>query len=223
MKIVLLFVFSVVSFFLSFSMVTFETKGLCLVLSITLFVWSSIERKMEKERINAEMKRKSEELLQAIPHTQFTLAPDYLSALLLDERTNTVYVAYREELDSGFERKEYQFSEIFEAAIVEDEDILSFSSTGGGSLLGGGASSRDAEDDPDDDSEEVVSKLSIKMVVNDLTNPILEFVFMENSTHLSKETDQYKEISKLCKQWYQKISIIIKRYEKETVPINRWN
>lgn len=61
------------------------------------------------------------------------------------------------------------------------------------------------------------------MVVNDLSNPTVEYVFMENEESLTKDSDEYKEVFKLCNDWHQKISVIIKRYEYTRVPIRQWH
>ena len=60
-----------------------------------------------------------------------------------------------------------------------------------------------------------VKKLMLKFVVDDLASPIVEYIFLDSDHAISKETDDYKDIFNECSNWYQKISIIIKRNQQE--------
>lgn len=53
------------------------------------------------------------------------------------------------------------------------------------------------------------------MVVDDLSSPIVEYVFLDNKQAIPKDLDEYKDLFKECQKWYQKISLIIKRNEVE--------
>ena len=145
--------------------------------------------------------------------------------------SQTFFVANREDTDSDFDVKEYLFNEIFETAIEEDGNQKALISRGGilgGAMLDSGGNSliyimepekNDKENEEKsekkevDDSEEGVSKLSLKIVVDDISNPIIEYVFLESEEPISKESDEYKEISNLCKKWHQMISVLIKRQD----------
>ncbi|KOS59948.1 hypothetical protein FJQ98_22935 [Lysinibacillus agricola] len=170
-------------------------------------------------RLN-EMKDASEEELMAIPHTHCIISNDCLSALLLNEPTNTLFFASREDLDEELIKKEILFNKIYEVAIVEDEMYIARTSNNliSGSLLG---EDQDIEEELDEEDPEynTVSQLTLKIVADNLSDPILEYVFMDNDEPISREEDDYQEALELCEEWFQKISVIIKRSELERVPI----
>ncbi|MEK4230807.1 hypothetical protein [Solibacillus sp. FSL H8-0538] len=228
MKIVLLYVLCTVSFLLALSMNTTGAFVFFLIISLGMLLWARIETKIQTDRRNAEIRRRAEELVEEVSYTEYILSSDFLNALIMDEVTTTLYIANREDVDSRFERKKYPFTKILEAAIVEDGRILSLFPKDG--LLGGERERGpeiyvvNSNDEANKESEdETVSKLSLKMVVNDLSNPTVEYVFMENEESLTKDSDEYKEVFKLCNDWHQKISVIIKRYEYTRVPIRQWH
>jgi len=168
-----------------------------------------------------EMKEVSEEELMAIPHTQCIISNDCLSALLLNEPTNTLILVSREDLEEDLKKKEIPFNKIYEVAIVEDDMYIARMSNNyiSGSLLGGDMDIEEEEIDEEDPESNTMSLLTLKIVADNLSNPILEYVFMDNSEPLSREEDEYQEALELCEEWFQKISVIIKRYELERVPI----
>ncbi|MGE7696417.1 hypothetical protein ACQKNC_20365 [Lysinibacillus sp. NPDC094177] len=170
-----------------------------------------------------ELKEASEEELLAIPHTHCIISNDCLSALLLNEPSNTLFLVSREDLEEELIKKEIPFNKIYEVAIVEDEMYIARTSNNliSGSLLG---EDMDMEEELDEEDPEynTVSQLTLKIVADNLSDPILEYVFMDNSEPISREEDEYQEALELCEDWFKKISVIIKRYELERVPIRHW-
>jgi len=169
-----------------------------------------------------EMQDASEEELMAIPHTHCIISDDCLSALLLNEPTNTLFLASREDLEEELIKKEIPFNKIYEVAIVEDEMYIARTCNNyiSSSLLG---ENPEIEEDLDEEDSEdnKVSQLTLKIVADNLSDPILEYVFMDCEP-ISREEDEYQEALELCEEWFQKISVIIKRYELERVPIRHW-
>ena len=225
--ILLLYLLCIIWFVIAFLVKSPLVTGLCILVAIGMYIWANIERKNEDIRKDAAKKRKSEQDLAQIPHTQKTLSTDYLTALLINENINRLYIASKENYDSLFEIKEYAFNEILEVAIVEDKNLLSLLPKDG--LLGASLNNdgtvvhiintEDGAEDKEKDDEQV-SKLSIKMVVDDLLDPLVEYMFLDNEDEIDKESDEYKDGFKLCNEWYQKISVIIKRQER--VPVREW-
>lgn len=206
---------------LAYSVGASAGRAIYLFIAIGLFIWAfqgySRER-LQSKRVIQGKKRKSEAAFKAIPHTHFVLTDDYLSALLINEHTDTLSIASKEDLDEEMKRKDYRFDQIIEVAIVEDKKILSHITKNGGlsgSLLQG-------KDKNNEDEQDTVTQLSIKIVVDDFSKPVIEFVFMENSRPMLKDEEEYKDILKLCEQWHQMISVIIKRHEKERVLVRNW-
>jgi hypothetical protein len=181
------------------------------------------ERYIYDNRLN-EMKEASEEELLAIPHTHCIISNDCLNALLLNEPTNTLFLVSREDLEEDLIKKEISFNKIYEVAIVEDEMYIARTSNSfiSGSLLGEDQDIEEEEFDEEDPEYDTVSQLTLKIVADNLSDPILEYVFLGNDEPISREEDEYQEALELCEEWFQKISVIIKRYELERVPIRQW-
>lgn len=230
MKVVIIVVLSITYFFLAFSVNSIVPARIFLFLAIALFVWGYLEYRKEINRREEEWRRETEKELMKFPHSQYTVSPDYLRALLLDEQKNRVFIVEKKDYDDEFKGKEVQFHEIYEAALVEDDNIITLFSKGGflgGSLIEEGGSSTiqivDSEEEEDDqEDDEMVSKLSLKLVVDDLKKPIIEYSFLETEEPISKDSEEYKRLMNECNEWLQKFSIIIKRYERERVSVSRW-
>lgn len=200
--------------------------GICILISLGMFIWANILRRNEATRIDAQRRQTSEDALAQIPHTQQFLSPDYLRALLVCDNTKKFYIATREEGQYQFEIKEYTFNQLFETAIEEDGTLLSIFPKEGllsstlDDQVGNSVVYMTEPNEEDEGEEETVEKLSLKLVVDDLADPIVEFVFLENEDAIAKESEEYEEAFKQCHQWYQKISVIIKRLER--VPVRQW-
>ena len=241
MKIILIVILSIIYLFLAFSVDHIVPARIFLFLAIALFIWGYFEYRKENFRREDELIEETEKEILQFPHTQRIVSEDYLTALLLDEQNNKVCILKKEDYDEKFREIEVDFHQLYEAAIVEDGKILTLFSKGGflaGSLLEEGGTSvihlseteeqneKDEEENDglgDRDVEDGVSKLSIKIVIDDLKKPIVEFSFLESDEPILKDSEEYKDLLKECTEWHQKLSIIIKRYEKERVPVTRWS
>lgn len=230
MKTIFLLLLGIIYLFLANAMEAILIKKTYFLIGIALVTVATIRYikwKYHTYKLMTELKRASEEELNNIPHTHSTIASNGLQALLLNEHTKTLLVAMKEDWEAELTKKEVQFNEIYEVAIMEDGHIIARTSNGlfNESLLEEDHRSLGEEEDMDEDeSEEIeeVSHLAIKLVVDNITAPIIEYAFLELEDAISKEDDSYQEAMELCEQWFQKISIIIKRYELERVPIRRW-
>ncbi|WP_418302060.1 hypothetical protein [Lysinibacillus fusiformis] len=180
------------------------------------------ERYVESQNY-AQMKEASEEEMKAIPHTQCLLSDDALNGLLLNEHTNMLIFAQREELEEELKIIEIPFSKIYEVAMMEDEMFVLRTKNYlmSGSLLGEEENVAEEEDEVEED--DTVSQLSLKFVVDHLSEPILEYMFMDQGEHpIARDEEEYEEAMEICEKWFQKISVIIKRHELERVPIRHW-
>lgn len=124
------------------------------------------------------MTEASEEEIMAIPHTQCTLSGDALNALLLNEQTNTLIFARREALDEELKIIEIPFNKIYEVAIMEDEV---FTVRTKNHLMSGSLLAEADEVEEEEVEEDTISQLSLKLVVDRLSEPIQEYMFMDNS------------------------------------------
>ncbi len=218
MKIIFFILLGIIYLFLANAIELAIIKQLFFLIGLALVSIGIIryikERYVESQKY-AQMKEASEEEMKAIPHTQCLLSEDALKGLLLNEQTNMLIFAQREELEEELKIIEIPFSKIYEVAMMEDEMFVLRTKNYlmSGSLLG-----EEEEDDTD-----TVSQLSLKFVVDHLSEPILEYIFMDQGEHpIARDEEEYEEAMELCEKWFQKISVIIKRHELERVPIRHW-
>ncbi|KPN97072.1 hypothetical protein [Lysinibacillus sp. ZYM-1] len=223
MKIIFFILLGIIYLFLANAIELAVIKQLFFLIGLALVSIGIIryikERYVESQNY-AQMKEASEEEMKAIPHTQCLLSEDALKGLLLNEHTNMLIFAQREELEEELKIIEIPFSKIYEVAMMEDEMFVLRTKNYlmSGSLLG---EEEDlAEEEEEDDT---VSQLSLKFVVDHLSEPILEYIFMDQGEHpIARDEEEYEEAMELCEKWFQKISVIIKRHELERVPIRHW-
>ncbi|MCE4046410.1 hypothetical protein [Lysinibacillus fusiformis] len=225
MKIIFFILLGIIYLFLANAIELAIIKQLFFLIGLALVSIGIIryikERYVESQKY-AQMKEASEEEMKAIPHTQCLLSEDALKGLLLNEHTNMLIFAQREELEEELKIIEIPFSKIYEVAMMEDEMfvIRTKNYLMSGSLLGEEEDLAEEEEDEDDDT---VSQLSLKFVVDHLSEPILEYIFMDQGEHpIARDEEEYEEAMELCEKWFQKISVIIKRHELERVPIRHW-
>ena len=200
-------------------------KVIFVIITLGLGAWWLYELKKEVEKRNEAISNETIQKVEQHPHTRYIISSDYLSALMLDERTDTLRILEREQVDEDFDKKEFDFKELYEIAIVEDGNNVALTSKGGvhgWSLIDGGTkvdvhvkNKVEESSEESENEEEEVKKLMLKIVVDDLSDPIVEYVFLDNDQEIPRELDEYKELFKECSKWYQKISVIIKRHEHE--------
>ncbi|QPA58297.1 hypothetical protein [Lysinibacillus sphaericus] len=227
MNIIFFILLGIIYFFLANAIEVAIIKQLFFLIGLTLVSIGIIryikERYIESQNY-AEMKEASEEEMKAIPHTQCLLSQDALKGLLLNEHTNMLIFAQREELEEELKIIEIPFSKIYEVAMMEDEMFVLRTKNYlmSGSLLGEEENVAEEEEE-EVEEDDTVSQLSLKFVVDHLSEPILEYMFMDQGEHpIARDEEEYEEAMELCEKWFQKISVIIKRHELERVPIRHW-
>ncbi|QUG42917.1 hypothetical protein KD050_06630 [Psychrobacillus sp. INOP01] len=230
MKILFIFLLFVVYFALSLSLESTKAIGIYLIISLGLFFWGVIEWRRIINRRNTENRTRCEELIAAIPHTQSLISENLLNAMLIDDVNNILYILQRDSLEEDFNIENIPFFQVLEVAIVEEERVLNLYPKEGllGSTLVNNEeimdedSDGDEEDEEGEEEEESIEALCLKIVVDDLTKPILEYPFVEFGKLLAIDSEEYIEANSLCNEWYQKICIIIKRYEHDKVVVRLW-
>ncbi|ODV54283.1 hypothetical protein [Lysinibacillus fusiformis] len=225
MKIIFFILLGIIYLFLANAIELAVIKQLFFLIGLALVSIGIIryikERYVESQKY-VQMKEASEEEMKAIPHTQCLLSEDALKGLLLNEHTNMLIFAQREELEDELKIIEIPFSKIYEIAMMEDEMFVLRTKNYlmSSSLLG---EEEDLAEEEEDDEDDTVSQLSLKFVVDHLSEPILEYIFMDQGEHpIARDEEEYEEAMELCEKWFQKISVIIKRHELERVPIRHW-
>lgn len=228
LKILFIFLLFIVYFALSLSLESTKAIGIYLIISLLLFFWGVIEWRRTINRRNNENRRRCEELLAEIPHTQSLISDNLLNVMLIDDVNNILYILQRDSLEEDFSIENIPFFQVLEAAIVEEEHVVNLYPKEG--LLGSTLVNNeeimdedlDEDEDEEDDEEEFIEALCLKIVVDDLTNPILEYPFIEYGKSLEIDSEEYMEANSLCNEWYQKLCIIIKRYEHDKVVVRLW-
>lgn len=215
MKVILLMSLSGVYLFLSFSVESIVPRVAFLAVALWLFLWGYKELKEKLDKKDEQLKLSMENLLKEIPHTQCVISDDYLTALLIDEDQEKVYVVNREKGMNEFRKETYEFHEILEAALLENDKIQCYITKGGKNQ-----NSIIHKETEIKQNIEGVKKISVKFIVNNITKPEIEYIFFESDQSISKDSEEYKEITEICKDWFQKISIIIKR--AEAIPVRHW-
>lgn len=228
MKIFVIYLLSAIYFFLSFSMEHMRSIGLYLIISVALFFWGTWEWKRRNEEIHEENRRITEEILDGIPHTQKLVTPNNLNALLINEVTEILYIASREELSSDFDIKDIPFNKVLEVALLEDGKTISVFPKEG--ILSSPVKLEDIEEHDeeeeyvdDEDEDELEFSLCFKIVSDDLSEPIHYFTYLDDYKEEYKESEEYEEAMGVCNEWHQKLSIIIRRYQYDRVMVNKWS
>ncbi|MFJ7828301.1 hypothetical protein [Psychrobacillus sp. NPDC096623] len=229
MKILFIFLLFIVYFALSLSLESTKAIGFYLLISLGLFFWGVLEWQRLINGRNSENRRRFEELLAEIPHTESLSSDNLLNVMLIDDVNSIFYLLQRDSLAQDFNIAAIPFSQVLEVAIMEDERVLNLYPKDG-ILESKLESEEEIEDDEDSDDEEeaeaedeFIEALSLKIVVDDLANPILEYPFIQNEQVLVLDSEEYSEAILSCNEWYQKICIIIKRYEHGKVLVRQWH
>ena len=103
LKILFIFLLFFVYFALSLSLESTNAIGLYLVISLGLFFWGVIEWKLFINRRNAESRRRLEEQLAEIPHTQSLISNNLLNVMLIDDVESFLYILQRDSIEEDFE------------------------------------------------------------------------------------------------------------------------
>lgn len=208
---------SAVYLVLAFSVENILTRILFFIVAIWLFIWGYKQLKLSAELKEEQLKKELENQLNEIPHTQCVISDDYLTGLLIDENNENVHIVSRENYKKQLQIETYHFSDILEVALIENDNIQTFISKVSkiqNSIL------NETKEIKQRENEEGIQKISVKFLVNNLSKSEVEYIFFESKRAISKDSEEYKEIMEICKDWFQKISIIVKRFE--TIPVRHW-
>ncbi|MBU5441729.1 SHOCT domain-containing protein [Paenibacillus sp. MSJ-34] len=186
------------------------------------------KREQEKENKVKKFNEKITTLwdIEGFDVTQRFISADFDTGLVLDEQTNRLCIIY-----SQFnEIKILKYRDILAVEVIEDNESVnktSRSSQIGGALIGsvvaggvgaiiGGLSGKSI-------SSTKIKKLDLKIVVNDISQPVYILNFMncisettgEELSGVSKDDPKYKDALKNVTHWHSLISVLIKRADEE--------
>lgn len=217
MKTIVIYSLSLVYLLLSLRIDSIGIMGIYIVVSISLFFWGNYERLKVVKKRKEEVEREREEMLRDIVHTHSVVSGDSLQALMLDENLHLFFYAEKEEEDEPFQVKKFTFSQVLEVAILEDGELLTIHPKDG-VISGEIEMDKETDKELDEEYEEIEDDvedspiLSLLIAVDDLSTPILEFIFVEEDPPTEEE---YEEILEECRAWYQKMNVIIRRNERQ--------
>ncbi|MFC4410100.1 hypothetical protein ACFOZY_06565 [Chungangia koreensis] len=162
------------------------------------------------DRRKAVSQKNHNEWLADLPHDHSISSINFSQALLIDESAEVIL--FLQELDQEeYEYDEIPFYKILEVALIENnQSVYSFPKNS--VLLNEGKSA--VHDEEMDEEDEYIENLTLKVLVDDLTNPVKEFNCIEEEDYISSETDEYIDAFEECSDWYHKLVILIKRTEK---------
>lgn len=226
LKILFIFLLFIVYFALSLSLESINAIGFYLIISLGLFFWGVVEWRRLINGRDTENRRRFEEIIAEIPHTESLNTDDLLNVMLIDDVNSIFYFLQRSSINEDFGIVAIPFSQVLEVAIVENERILNLYPKQG--LLGSLENEEELDEIDDeaeeevDDDDESVEVLSLKIVIDDIANPILEYPFIQEDQVLAIDSEEYSEAILSCNEWYQKLYIIVKRYEHGKVAVKLW-
>ncbi|MFY3790918.1 hypothetical protein ACOQFO_04300 [Ureibacillus sp. MALMAid1270] len=224
-----IFLLAIAFFILAFFLEPLFMVGSYLFISFMMFLWGYFEMKKEMDRRKEEILEESEEFIKGIPHTKYTLSDDLLNSLLIDETSNTFYIAKREYTDEDFECMSFPFSKLLEVAILEDGRVKYLFPRDG--IIGGTVNEEGKpiinvfeadEYEYDEEDEDTIKKVTLKLVVDDFSNHTIEYVFLDNDDSIEKDSEEYKDLMMECTNWYQMLSLAINQYKHEKRLIGHW-
>lgn len=225
-----IFLLGIAFFILAFFLGPLLMVGSYLLIALILFLWGYIELRKEMDKKMEEDLEDTKEMLNEIPHTKATLSEDLLTSLLIDERTNTFYVANREYVDDEFNYTSFPFSKLLEVAILEDGKVKYLFPKEG--IIGGTINDEgygiinfyepDELESEYEDDDETIKKISLKLVVDDFSNHTIEYIFLEKDDPIEKDSDDYIDTIKECTNWYQMLSLMINQYKHEKRLVGPW-
>jgi len=137
----------------------------------------------------------------------------FIERFLIDIPNKKIYIVSGDMSEKNFKkRKEYNFSDIIECQILKDNEVVAKSGVGravvGGLIAGGvgaiiGATTRGSENN--------ITSLSVRVVLSDISNPMIIFKLIKESTPL----DLCGGDIKLANEIYSTMISIIESNKKE--------
>lgn len=145
------------------------------------------------------------------------LSDDYLSGIALDQDKETLIILVRQNINSNFNSVTFDFKDIMECSIIEDEETITKSSKSlaiGGALVAGGTGAVVGGLLGDKHSNEKVLKATLSIVVDDIMNPVHEINFLNSNILVDRNSELYQTVYKDIYKWYKRIGVILKRNGK---------
>ncbi|QJI52489.1 hypothetical protein [Psychrobacillus phage Perkons] len=192
--------------------------GLIVAFIIILNMVKSKNKKLEyKELISIQSDYIDKIKSIGIKYDDIAFDENHLNGIMINEKDNIICIFKRHKSGEDFIYKVINFKDILESGIVSDGQTITKTSTSsmiGRSLLGsvfgitgavvGGLSANKS-------SNEQVKNMKLSIVLDDLSHPIRDIVFLQSDKYLGTDNHSVKLANLKCEKWHKRISVIINR------------
>jgi hypothetical protein len=211
-------------FFLSFVLMIFKSDYWLPFFALMLFFLAlliSTNSEYDKNLRNKFDDLAKETLVKNNFHyDDFYIGDDKLTAIAINEHDKKLAIIHRSSIKNLFTLSPIDFSDIIESSIIEDGETISKSSKGSvlggaivGSVIAGGIGATIGGLSADRMIKDKVKKITLMIVVNNLSNPVYEVNFLNIISPIDKATSLYKLRYSNVTKWHKIISVILKRNE----------
>lgn len=163
-----------------------------------------------------------EKLKNEINYDDISVSTDYLQGIFIQTEKERIGILSRENSEQEFNIEYINFTDISDVHLIQNDSTVIKSVKGdligksliGGALLGGtgaviGAVSANRN------VNEVLNKLTLQIVVDDVINPIRNIKLINLQQGISKNSSNYEFVFDVVDKWYKRIELIIKKKENK--------
>lgn len=232
----LLFIFGIIGFFVgAFSdLETLKIVGAFVgsISGIILMIWGAMEAKENAEIVREILDRKIGEITKSEDLTgekyESMDEQGNIKVLTISEEQSAVAIiniAGNIEVEKACDDAIIQrinFDDIVEVKVNSDSSTITSTSRGsqlGGAIVGGvlagGAGAIIGGLSGKTKSSESMKKLVLEIVVNSISNPVIEIPFYDSTVELKARTPQYEEVTQAINLWYRKFTVILHQQDQK--------
>lgn len=154
--------------------------------------------------------------------TQKFLSLNRENGIAIDEHKNKIAFLYKTS-EKSYQINSYDFSQVIEVEIIKDGETVTRTSKAGllggaavGNLLAGGFGLIAGAMGSNKTSSEKVKQLSIRIILEDLSNPAHKIYFVNTPEAFDQSSEEVVEALQDIDRWYGILTIIMKRLNQHT-------
>lgn len=193
------------------------------IVGICGLIFSVVLRIIDGDKRDAEIKKDTINKLNELKFNVNESLSNYgwSKSIRLDENEEKLYYATRTGIYGDYKCRTVNFDEILDVTISSNGvNQINVSKGGliGGGLVGGalfgGVGAVIGALGANKTSTEEVHELSLKITVNDLTNPLINMDIISSENAMDSTSELYRSTINLLDEWFGKLTIVLKRNEK---------